>query len=108
MGKEFKVGERVAVYRGGERHIHTIAEIDSAGTIHFNFNGYWDRVHPKQCRKLVKQERREWKIGNLPLMSPISAQSVPPSGFLIHVEGPQIDSCEIVHVREVRPRKEKP
>lgn len=62
---KFKVGDRVAVY-GPERDVGTISEVNGRGFVRMdpddnNFDTNW--FHPKQCRRLVKKERRRvWVV----------------------------------------------
>lgn len=77
---KFKVGDRVAVYgnirnssgyyvRGAYASVHAITAADEIEIIPDD-NSYPERrftVHPKQCRRLVKKERRRvWvSLGSL-------------------------------------------
>ena len=56
MKREFKVGDRVAAYIGRQRIVGTIETIYEGK--HMVLNGSADLLHPKQCRHLVKKERR--------------------------------------------------
>lgn len=61
MSREFKVGDRVAVYSSKKRFKGTVTSdvITSAGLIQIKFDdGYlWD-FFPQQCRRLIKKQRR--------------------------------------------------
>lgn len=61
MKKPFEVGDRVAVYDGGKRKTGKVSAVDEMfGTLGVDYD-LPDRrcfVHPKQCRRLVKRERR--------------------------------------------------
>lgn len=61
----FKVGDRIAVYLNSCPSIKTkIANLRGDGMIGIGELDYY--VHPKQCRKLVKKERREvWIFQNV-------------------------------------------
>jgi len=63
--KSFKVGERVAVYTSMGRFVRDISDVDieNDGLVHFVSVGKIPtHAHPKQCRRLVKKQRREWKL----------------------------------------------
>lgn len=96
--KEFKVGDRVALYLNDARVTGKITEIDgwkirvlwkhpSAGNVYG-----WH--HVKQCRRLVKKKRREWFMvfdhdqDNCPYVYPsqeTAKDHIPPAGFMVHV-----------------------
>lgn len=77
MKKPFEVGERVRVYghvaRMGDTSRPFVGEVvapnesDALAKVGFLLvedlkyrQGYW--CHPKQCRRLVKKKRREWRL----------------------------------------------
>lgn len=66
MKSKFKVGDKVAVYYNGSRHVGIVAKIgdiygDDIICVDFKESGLgW--FHPKQLRKLVKKEAREWDV----------------------------------------------
>lgn len=65
---KFKVGDRVAVYDNGHRQVGVVGQIgDTTGSknirvdavksqLHSPWKFSW--FHPKQCRRLIKRERR--------------------------------------------------
>lgn len=57
MKQPFKAGDRVAVYAGPMRIIGAIALIEPDG--HIILDKYENVWHPKQCRRLIKKQRRE-------------------------------------------------
>lgn len=63
MKKPFEVGQRVAFYCGGRRDtgvIKKISELTGMVTVATDRADFF--VHPKQCRRLVKKERRRFWI----------------------------------------------
>lgn len=126
MKQPFKVGDRVAVYgfgnigpgktpyylRGSRGIVVEVLDYDELDVAvgEFTYN-----VHPKQCRRLVKRERREYWIA-VP-----SADGYMSSVFLVRPEtrnasdglsvrdisrlGGWSNIKELIHVREVRRKK---
>ena len=60
FGVSFKVGERVAVYWYDGRFTGAVEKIHANGSLQIVFDNFSYRksAHPKQCRRLVKKERR--------------------------------------------------
>lgn len=56
--KPLQVGERVAAYSGGDRHVGTVERKLSSGAYEIDVESGHLLVHPKQCRRLVKKPRR--------------------------------------------------
>lgn len=63
-----KVGDRVAVYTGGNRYVAEIADMLNDGTLRFERVGAIGSfyAHPKQCRRLIRRERRRVYIQENP------------------------------------------
>lgn len=61
---KFKVGDRVAAYINGQRVLGVLETLNPNNTFEFCADEYSSRrtVHPKQCRRLVKRERRRVSI----------------------------------------------
>lgn len=61
MNKPFQVGNRVAAYTEGNRYTGRVLEIqEGTGLIKVRLDSWYGdcTVHFKQCRRLVKRERR--------------------------------------------------
>lgn len=64
---KFKAGDRVAIYFGGERVVGTVVGFhdgreDMMDVDPGRSNYHLPPVHPKQCRRLVKVQRRRWTL----------------------------------------------
>lgn len=57
----FKVGDKVRAYSGSLSYLYTVSSIETHGMLSFKETSYW--FHRKQCRKLVKKERRRVWVG---------------------------------------------
>lgn len=66
MKKPFEVGDRVAVYEGINKYrgpIDTVGNFQGADYIRIKDGKSISReFHPKQCRRLVKKERRRFFV----------------------------------------------
>lgn len=69
MKRPLQVGDRVAVYHGGRRLVGVLVDDSmtnrtwlSCRIDHPNGDSETFAVHPKQCRRLVKKERRRTTV----------------------------------------------
>lgn len=99
--KNYKVGDRVKIYgcifRSSDESLHHITvdgltgeikEICLSGyiTVKTNFDETF-LAHPKQCRKLVKKERRRiWVSPDYEFLGPDNTSLIPKEGWLEFVE----------------------
>ena len=107
---QLEVGDRVAVYSRYQRLIGVVKEVTVQGLICFAEDGFYSLhedspFHPKQCRKLVKRERREWWLlyTHPAEQAPKAIQSFDEADKTLkqHILFGQIHAF-IVHVREVK------
>lgn len=101
MKRELQVGDRVAVYSGVCRFIRTVAAVrdgcyvDLVVPIANTPEHSMGTVHVKQCRRLIRRERREWVLKYGPMGWFVMGPHVP-------VADPEGEQVEVI---EARPRK---
>lgn len=118
---KFKVGDRVAVYERGEREVGTVKHVHANGNLYIDLrDGDLPNISPKQCRRLVPRAKaREWWVA-LPLeqsyLSEVWGAKQPlrqvENGWVLERDllGSFSDPVvyrEVVHVREVLPKRSK-
>jgi hypothetical protein len=94
---KFKVGEKVAVYFGGERHVGNVVKLLNNYKYEVDFNGkaYFSIVHEKQMRRLVNKNKQ--KLGR----DLWFCRNTSDSRFWNILEKPASNWDEVIHVREI-------
>lgn len=105
MSKEFKVGERVAFYANGLRGIAEINFIDSEGSLALTNIDKYGRTnmgvafHPKQCRRLIKKQRRRVWISKVALTD---CKDKPTFSTFAYLNQPTMHSKDWIEFIEVK------
>lgn len=105
MKKEFKVGDRVAVYQGTAldhcfkkgREVGKVIALEF-GMVRVQLDGYqWNAYsyHPNQLRRLVKKKRREFWI-----CTQVEQKDFMTDGRCTHITDKPVSGW--IHVREVK------
>lgn len=101
--KKLKVGDRVAYYDSGFRDTGTIGACEPATSrVRIDPSGGW--VHPKQCRRLIRKERRHVWVNPNPT-SQGDLWRVHPGNNFVSPSKPNDGWIEFVEVR--RPKRDK-
>ncbi len=111
--REFKVGDRVAVYHSGSRYVSTLEHINEDGTL--VFPGLSTCYSPQQCRRLKpKRVAREWWAGGpksgfqRPTLFPLELEGENLAGQSETVTIGTSGAWTWFRVREVLPKRSKP